>query len=257
MTRLDPRVEKSLRNTYDALALRGELISIDRMQASYAVFRSRFGPDVLKSLDGLALLNAMHTHGNKESLVYWLEFKNDDEFPGPTFGSIAGGSAHKFGLFRRKETTQWVTGSPKSEKNISEADAIILARKHRDQLFAGVETAIAAVSTHTDISPAAAGQATVRKTMVEPIDRTAEFVSNHRHRSIATVRKRTILRTVREANLADKPTASHGFAPRPAFRSRPKPGEKGPGKLIGRRAAGNSNPPDLAPYLSGRIGIEL
>ncbi len=65
------------------------------MQASYGAFRSHFGPDVLKSLDGPALLNAMHTHGNKESLVYWLEFKKDDEFPGPTFGSIAGGSAHK------------------------------------------------------------------------------------------------------------------------------------------------------------------
>ncbi len=107
------------------------------MQASYTAFRSHFGPDILKSLDGPALLNAMHTHGNKESLVYWLEFKNDDEFPGPTFGSIAGGSAHKFGLFRRKETDQWVVGSPKSEKNISEADAIIIARKHRDQLLLG------------------------------------------------------------------------------------------------------------------------
>jgi 5-methylcytosine-specific restriction protein B len=108
------------------------------MQASYAAFRSRFGPDVLKSLDGLALLNAMHTHGNKESLVYWLEFKNDDEFPGRSFGSISGGGAHKFGLFRRKDTTQWVAGSPISEKNISEADAIVIARKHREQLLLGV-----------------------------------------------------------------------------------------------------------------------
>jgi 5-methylcytosine-specific restriction protein B len=111
-------------------ALRGELLSTERMQASYAAFRSRFAPDALKSLDGPALLNIMHTHGNKESLVYWLEFKNDDEFPGQAFGSIAGGSAHKFGLFRRKETSQWVTGSPTHDKNISEGDAIIIARKH-------------------------------------------------------------------------------------------------------------------------------
>jgi len=26
-----------------------------------------------------ALLNAMHAHGNHDSLVYWLEFKNDDD----------------------------------------------------------------------------------------------------------------------------------------------------------------------------------
>jgi 5-methylcytosine-specific restriction protein B len=138
MPALDLRVEKSLHNIHDALEQRGELLSPERLQAGYAAFRSRFGPDALKSLDGLALLNAMHAHGNKESLVYWLEFKNDEEFPGPSFGSIAGGSAHKFGLFRRKETGQWVTGSPTHDRNISEADAITIARKHRDQLLLGV-----------------------------------------------------------------------------------------------------------------------
>jgi len=134
---IDARIERSLRDAHDALMRRGELLPSDRIQEKYSVFRSRFGPEALKSLDGIALLNAMHTHGNKESLVYWLEFKNDEEFPGPTFGSISGGSAHKFGLFRRKETGQWVEGSAKSEKNISEADAIVAARKHRDQLLSG------------------------------------------------------------------------------------------------------------------------
>jgi 5-methylcytosine-specific restriction protein B len=138
MNSLDPRVEQSLRDAHDALEQRGELLSTDRMRASYAAFRSRFGPDALRSLDGLALLNAMHAHGNKESLVYWLEFKNDDEFSGPSFGSIAGGSAHKFGLFRRKETNQWVVGSPTHDKNISEADAIVVARNHRHQLGLGI-----------------------------------------------------------------------------------------------------------------------
>jgi len=138
MNSLDPRIEKSLRDAHDALARRGELLSADRIQASYAAFRVHFGPDALKSLDGPALLYAMHTHGNKESLVYWLEFKNDDEFPGPMLGSISGGSAHKFGLFRRKETNQWVEGSVNNEKSISEADAVIVARRHRDQLLSGV-----------------------------------------------------------------------------------------------------------------------
>jgi 5-methylcytosine-specific restriction protein B len=138
MNTLDPRVERSLRDAYDALQKRGELLPTERLQASYAAFRSRFGPNALNSLDGIALLNAMHAHGNKESLVYWLEFKNDDEFPGPSFGSISGGSAHKFGLFRRKETNQWVVGSPTHDKNVSETDAIAVARKHRDQLVLGI-----------------------------------------------------------------------------------------------------------------------
>ena len=73
----------------------------------------------------------------RKSSVYWLEFKNDEEFPGPNVWQYFRGSAHKFGLFRRKETGQWVEGSVKSEKNISEADAIVAARKHRDQLLSG------------------------------------------------------------------------------------------------------------------------
>lgn len=138
MNDLDPRVEKELRDAHDALLSRGDLLPTDRIQASYSVFRSRFGPEPLKSLDGPALLNAMHSHGNKESLVYWLEFKNDDEFPSPSLGSISGGSAHKFGLFRRKDSEQWVKGSPGNEQNVSEAEAVVVARNHRDQLLAGV-----------------------------------------------------------------------------------------------------------------------
>lgn len=138
MNGIDPRIERSLRDVHSSLGQRAELLSTERLRAGYTAFRSRFGPEALKSLDGLALLNTMHAHGNKESLVYWLEFKNDEEFPGHSFGSIAGGSAHKFGLFRRRETNQWVVGSPNHDKNISEADAIAVARKHRDQLVSGI-----------------------------------------------------------------------------------------------------------------------
>jgi 5-methylcytosine-specific restriction protein B len=138
MNNLDPRIGQGLRTALETIARRGELLSPERLQEGYSAFRNRFGPDILSALDGEALLQAMHSHGNKDSLVYWLEFKNDAEFPGHGFGSIAGGSAHKFGLFRRKDTGQWVTGSPQNEQNISQAEAVVVARKHRDQLIAGV-----------------------------------------------------------------------------------------------------------------------
>jgi 5-methylcytosine-specific restriction enzyme B len=138
MNNLDARIEESLCAALDAIARRSELLSTERLQAAYMAFRDRFGPEKLRSWDGTALLNGLHSHGNRESLVYWLEFKNDEEFPGQMFGSIAGGSAHKFGLFRRKDTGQWVKGRPQREQNISEADAVVLARSHRDQLLAGV-----------------------------------------------------------------------------------------------------------------------
>jgi 5-methylcytosine-specific restriction protein B len=137
MSTLDPLIETELRNSLKAVATRGELLSEDELKERYSSFRSRFGPEVLALLHGEELLRVMHTHGNKESLVYWLEFKNDDEFPGTRFGSIAGGSAHKFGLFRRKDTTQWVSGSPLNENNVTETEAIAIATKHRDQLLAG------------------------------------------------------------------------------------------------------------------------
>jgi 5-methylcytosine-specific restriction protein B len=135
----DDRVLESLRTTHDALARRGELLSADRLSASYAAFRAHFGPDQLRAIDGPALLQAMHTHGNKESLVYWLEFKNDEEFPGPKLGSISGGSAFKFRIFRRQGSDQWLKGSPQNEQTISHDEAVAIARQHRDQLLAGVE----------------------------------------------------------------------------------------------------------------------
>lgn len=60
-------------------------------------------------MDGQALLEYMHDHANRDSLVYWLEFKNDEELP-KQFGSIAGGSALKFGIYRRKESGAWILG---------------------------------------------------------------------------------------------------------------------------------------------------
>src|SRR5687768_7168075 len=138
MEQLDARIEESLRAALKERAGRGLLLSTDQLQASYDTFRGHFGPDALKSLDGLALLQTMHAHGSKDSLVYWLEFKTEDEFRSQRFGSIAGGSAHKFGLFRRKESGQWVEGSAKSERIVSESDAIGIARQHREQLLAGV-----------------------------------------------------------------------------------------------------------------------
>jgi 5-methylcytosine-specific restriction protein B len=80
----------------------------------------------------------MHTHGNRESMVYWIEYKNDDEFAGTYFGGISGGGAHMYGIFRRSNTEQWVKGNPRNEQNITAAEAIVIARTHRDQLLAGV-----------------------------------------------------------------------------------------------------------------------
>jgi len=136
---LDERITEKLKKLYKSLEEKGELYSREQLSVYYNTFRDRFGPDRLKNLDGEALLNLMHNLGNRDSLVYWLEFKHDDEFPSVEFGSIAGGSAFKFGMFRRKENGQWTIGSPKTPIELTVEQAIEKARQYRDQLIKGVE----------------------------------------------------------------------------------------------------------------------
>ena len=136
---LDDRIKARIQDDHRKLTADGKLLSRERLDACYRTFRSRFGPDVLARLDGEELLETMHAHGNKDSLVYWLEFKNDDEFPA-RFGSISGGSAFKFGIFRRKETGSWVTADEgNNARDLTVEEAVVIARKHRDQLLRGVE----------------------------------------------------------------------------------------------------------------------
>lgn len=119
----------------------GKTPTDSRLEEQYQAFRSRFGPAVLAGLDGEPLLNLMHETGNRDSLAYWLEFKNDEEFETRQFGSIAGGSALKFRVFRRKETGNWQAAGPNANQpiDISIEQAIEIARTHRDQLLKGAE----------------------------------------------------------------------------------------------------------------------
>ena len=134
---LDDRLKQRLSEAYAQMQQAGELLPLGRLEECYSLFRNRFGPDALRQLDGERLLDTMHNHG-RDSLVYWLEFKNDGEFPGK-FGSIAGGSALKFGIYKRKETGVWMKGSSQRQQELSVSDAIDIARRHRDQLIAGSE----------------------------------------------------------------------------------------------------------------------
>src|SRR6266536_3449080 len=135
---LYPILEREIADLRDSYQRNGNMQSPEKLAEYYATFRRRFGPDTLASLDGVALLDFMHLHGNRDSLVYWLEFKNDEEFPA-IFGSIGGGSALKFGIYRRAETGQWMTGSAQQPQVLSVEEAIDRGRQHRDQLLRGAE----------------------------------------------------------------------------------------------------------------------
>lgn len=125
--------------TFNKMLSENKFLTEVQLNGCYKLFINKFGPEKLKSIDGEVLLHSLFDHGNKESLVYWLEFKNDDELETNRFGGIGGGSALKFGIYKRKEDGKWITGSPKNMQAISINEAIVIAREKRDLLVKGAE----------------------------------------------------------------------------------------------------------------------
>jgi 5-methylcytosine-specific restriction protein B len=59
---------------HEELLNEGRIYNQAELSRRYETFRALFGPDALKRLDGAALLEFIHDLGNRDSLVYWLEF---------------------------------------------------------------------------------------------------------------------------------------------------------------------------------------
>lgn len=136
---LNKNIANRIKEAHQLLNNQGDLLTKSQIEVYCETFRQRFNPEKLNSMDGEFLLDTMHNHSNGDSLVYWLEFKNDEEFPTPRFGSIAGGSALKFGIYKRKDTSAWMTGSSMNQHELSIDDALKVAKKHREQFQIGLE----------------------------------------------------------------------------------------------------------------------
>src|SRR6266481_6921071 len=137
----EPRLLEELKAAIDRGQATDEIMTSQQIEEYTGHFRERFGPDALRALDGEALLRTMHGRQDSGSrcLAYWLEFKNDDEFPGPSFGGIGGGSALKFGVYQRQSDGAWMSGRGTQPKVIALEEAIRIARQQRDELLAGDE----------------------------------------------------------------------------------------------------------------------
>jgi hypothetical protein len=141
---------KRILQTYQKMLSENKLLTEEKLKECYETFRNFFSPEKLKSLDGEVLLDTMFNHGNRGSLVYWLEFKNDDEFPTNKFGGIAGGSSFKFGIYKRKDDGKWITGSSRDIKETSVEEAVNIARGKRDLLVKGAEIIAAMPNNYDD-----------------------------------------------------------------------------------------------------------
>jgi 5-methylcytosine-specific restriction protein B len=118
----------------------GSVMLSEEANQNYNIFWEKFNPEYLKSLEGEKIIETISHVGNKNSLTYWLEFKNDDEFKTTdNFGSIAGGSSFKFVMFKRKRDNNWVAGNPQNPDILSLDDAIELGGRIRDALIQGAE----------------------------------------------------------------------------------------------------------------------
>ena len=121
-------------------AILAEPSTAERTKRHLAAFEDRFGPAALAGLDGEALLRRMHGRQDEDthqSMVYWLEFKNDEEFSGLPFGGIGGGNSSKFGIYQRNADGAWVIGWPGNANVVTITEAIAKARQQRDELLAG------------------------------------------------------------------------------------------------------------------------
>jgi len=93
-------------------------------------FVNRFSPEKLLAVPDNELLREMYLTQptTKDYMMYHLEAKTDN------WGSIWGGSSHKFGLFQREKDGQWINAS---EQVLTEEQALIYAKDIRDRLVRG------------------------------------------------------------------------------------------------------------------------
>ena len=109
-------------------------------------FISNFGVESISALSGKELLTKLFYSDveNKDNLCYTLEFHPKMR---EVFGSIAGGSAFKFGLFYHKKNRCWTTGSSNKSQQLTEEEAIKVATSIRDGLVQGAKL----IEAHKDI----------------------------------------------------------------------------------------------------------
>lgn len=115
----------------------------------YNDFKLKYGPEALKAVSGLDLLHKIFINEtrDKENLCYVLEF--DKQYN--QFGGIGGGSAYKYGLYYDVKKQSWMTGAGKKPKFLTEAEAIELGTRIRNELLEGVKV-IESIGSFSELS---------------------------------------------------------------------------------------------------------
>ena len=113
------------------------LVNFEQEEFEDAVksFQNKFSPEILEQLNGIDLLHTIFINDeNLDNLCRNLEF--NEEFR--KFGSVSGGSAFKYYLFKNPDLG-WRKGSSMKSSNISEEEAIQVGTKIRDAIVNGAK----------------------------------------------------------------------------------------------------------------------
>ena len=98
-------------------------------------FIEKFSLATLERMSPQETLNELMNMNNQESMVYWLEFKNDEEFKTGLLGGIQGGSSGKYTMFHSKKYNQWVKWESQKQVPISDEEAADRADQIRKNLI--------------------------------------------------------------------------------------------------------------------------
>lgn len=114
------------------------ILTDEIMKEQYDFFLEHFSPEKISSIPDDKLLETLFytNFRHNDSLCYYLEYHPQIREGG---GSIAGGSAYKFGLFQRQEDQAWITGSPSNPIELDYDEALKKGKEIRDALIKGAE----------------------------------------------------------------------------------------------------------------------
>lgn len=113
-------------------------VETEPIEAQRRRFLAAFAPERLHQLSAHELLRQVPYNSYfKEPLDYWLESRTDAVFNTRLFGTIAGGSVAKFGLWQDNATGQWRTRNPGSRhaRPLSEDQALQIVDQRRREII--------------------------------------------------------------------------------------------------------------------------
>lgn len=120
---MEQRVEEIVNlliQQYEELKITSNFVEDNMLEEQRNYFTRKFSKEILVKMTLEEALENLMNLKNRDSLVYHLEFKNDEDFNTNNFGSILGGSAGKFTIFHSNKFNQWVKWEGNSQVPISD-----------------------------------------------------------------------------------------------------------------------------------------